>query len=145
MECNHGTLKFLLEDGSRLCGGCMATRIAELDIRVAELANGLIEIAELAMPDTYLATDSRVKLARESLGAEAADEDSDQLPKGWKCKGNKPGGDVTGEPVDCGFPACNCYPDGFNPDMIDEAIAEADRQYRDDDLRIKRAGPEGGG
>lgn len=38
-----------------------------LAIRAKKLAKGLLEIAELAMPDTYLATDSRVQYARETL------------------------------------------------------------------------------
>lgn len=38
-----------------------------LAIRCQKLAKGLIEIAELSMPTTYLATDSRVQYARETL------------------------------------------------------------------------------
>ena len=40
---------------------------AKMKAEIIKLAKGLIEIAELAMPDTYLATDSRVKLARRLL------------------------------------------------------------------------------
>ncbi len=35
--------------------------------QIIKLCKGLIKIAELAMPDTYFATDSRVNLARKIL------------------------------------------------------------------------------
>lgn len=42
--------------------------------RALELAERLIDIAEIAMPDSYLETDSRVKLARETIEEIAADD-----------------------------------------------------------------------
>ena len=38
-------------------------------LRVARSIDGLMEIAEIAMPDTYFASDSRVCEAREALKA----------------------------------------------------------------------------
>ncbi len=40
---------------------------AQLRVRAGVLARDLLEIAENAMPDTYLATDARVKHARETI------------------------------------------------------------------------------
>ncbi len=42
----------------------------------AALAQGLLDIAELAMPDTYFATDSRCELAREVLARHQQTEES---------------------------------------------------------------------
>ncbi|WP_144022963.1 hypothetical protein [Asanoa hainanensis] len=54
----------------------VAGRIADGDAAspaaVAALAQGLLDIAQLAMPDTYFATDSRCQLARAVLAATAA-------------------------------------------------------------------------
>lgn len=41
------------------------------DATVRKLAEGLLEIAELAMPDTHFATDSRCELARRVLASTA--------------------------------------------------------------------------
>ena len=45
----------------------MIDDLAEFTGKGYELAEGLLEIAELAMPDTYLATDSRCKAARDYI------------------------------------------------------------------------------
>ncbi len=45
------------------------SEIRQLRVEVSALAKGLLEIAEAAMPDTYLASDSRVQRARRVLGA----------------------------------------------------------------------------
>lgn len=45
--------------------------VRRLQIELTELANGLLEIAEAAMPGTFLATDSRVQRARRILGSVA--------------------------------------------------------------------------
>lgn len=46
--------------------------VRHLREELAALAKGLLEIAEAAMPDTYLATDSRVQRARRALGTVAS-------------------------------------------------------------------------
>lgn len=49
----------------------MRNRAQELAIRLAQADKviiGLLEIAKLAMPDTYWQTDSRVEAARKHLG-----------------------------------------------------------------------------
>ena len=46
----------------------MGGEVAKLE-RVARSIDGLMEIAEIAMPDTYFASDSRVCEAREALKA----------------------------------------------------------------------------
>jgi hypothetical protein len=41
----------------------------EWETRAAELAQALLDIAEIAMPDTYFETDSRCQMARQTLEA----------------------------------------------------------------------------
>lgn len=57
----------------------MLTRVQELAIRLAKADKviiGLLEIARLAMPDTYYQTDSRINAARKYMGKKFPKETS---------------------------------------------------------------------
>ncbi|MES0385831.1 MAG: hypothetical protein ABUJ98_14750 [Hyphomicrobium sp.] len=44
------------------------THLREENARLREALTGLMEIAEISMPDTFFHSDSRVSLARRALG-----------------------------------------------------------------------------